>query len=319
MDLEAIRKKWIRDLPRYEQFVEHMKGCLRAALRRERVFAEVSGRAKEVDSLLKKVLRKGYSNCEDVTDRAGTRVVVRFLGDLEIVDAVILRQFQVLWRENKTESLGANQVGYQGLHYDIKLLEARDGYDEFGDLQAEIQVRTLSQDVWSRISHELSYKSDLSIPQEMERRLFCLSALLETADQEFSRLHMEIRRLPNAEVLRVLSSLERQYYRITSWQYDRDLAMQTISALAPLYPEGVLDNSQDHFEDFCSKNGTKLSKIFEDYRRISDRSPFLFQPEAFMIFDLMERDPYVLKEEWERHFPLDELERLAVVWGTSLY
>jgi ppGpp synthetase/RelA/SpoT-type nucleotidyltranferase len=318
MDLEAIRKQWISDQPRQERFVDHMTRELREALRSVGIGGEISGRTKEVDSLLKKVLRKKYSKYEDVTDRAGTRVVVRFLGELATVDQVVFHHFQVLRREDKTALLGANQVGYQGVHYDIKLLETSGGYGEFGDLQAELQVRTLSQDVWSRISHELSYKSDLSIPRELERRLFCLSALLETADQEFSRLHMEIRQLPNAEVLRVLSSLERQYYKFASLQYDRELALQTISALALLYPDGVLDNSQGYFENFCGTNSVKLSKIFEDYSKTSDRSPFLFQPEVLMIFDLLGKDRYTLKEEWEKYFPLGELQRLALAWGTSL-
>jgi ppGpp synthetase/RelA/SpoT-type nucleotidyltranferase len=319
MDLEAIRKRWIRDQPRHKDFVDHMIGELRAALRLGGIYGEISGRTKEVDSLLKKTLRKGYSIYEDITDKAGIRVVVRFLGDIEDVGSVVSRRFRILRREDKTSLLGASQVGYQGVHYDIKLLEASDGFGKFADLQAELQVRTLSQDVWSRISHELSYKSDLSMPREMERRLYCLSALLEVADQEFSRLDMEIRQLPNAEVLRVLSSLERQYYKLTSLQYDRELALQTIAALAPLYPGGVLDDSQTHFEGFCATNSRKLSKIFEEYGGISDHSPFLFQPEVLMIFDLLERNRYVLKDEWEKHFPVDELERLAVVWGTSLH
>jgi len=86
----------------------------------------------------------------------------------------------------------------------------------FVGLHAEIQVRTLAQDVWSRVSHALSYKSEISIPVETERRLFCLSALFEVADREFSRLHEEISQLPNAAVLRVLAALERQYFKLTS-------------------------------------------------------------------------------------------------------
>jgi len=38
-----------------------------------------------------------------------------------------------------------------------------------------------------------------------------------------------------------------------------------------------------------------------------------------MIFDLMERDRYALEAEWEKLFPLDELERLALAWGISLH
>jgi hypothetical protein len=49
---------------------------------------------------------------------------------------------------------------------------------------------------------------------------------------------------------------------------------------------------------------------------VGDYPLFLFQPEALMIFQLLERDKFMLREEWVRHYPVKELEDLAVKWGT---
>jgi putative GTP pyrophosphokinase len=77
--------------------------------------------------------------------------------------------------------LKLDQVGYQGIHYDIKLNDDEVAGTEFDGVWGEIQVRTLAQHLWSDMSHELGYKPELSVPDEMQRRLFRLSALVERA------------------------------------------------------------------------------------------------------------------------------------------
>jgi hypothetical protein len=44
----------------------------------------------------------------------------------------------------------------------------------------------------------------------------------------------------------------------------------------------------------------------------------LFQPEALLIFERLERDPDALVNLWRRYLPYDELEELAVFYGLGV-
>ncbi len=57
--------------------------------------------------------------------------------------------------------------------------------------------------------------------------------------------------------------------------------------------------------------------MFDQYKNIEDRPVFLFQPEAFLILERLERDPHVLEDIWIRRYPREELERLSIAWGTA--
>jgi hypothetical protein len=54
------------------------------------------------------------------------------------------------------------------------------------DCPFEVQIRSLIQDAWSVLDHEIKYKK--SIPNELKRRINVLSALFELADREFKEI-----------------------------------------------------------------------------------------------------------------------------------
>lgn len=92
---------------------------------------------------------------------------------------------------NKNTQLNADQFGYRSLHFVISFNSDRANLPEnvkFRGLKAEIQVRTILQHAWAAIDWKLRYKSVLEAPQEIRRRVFRVSALLELADDEFSYL-----------------------------------------------------------------------------------------------------------------------------------
>src|SRR6185437_7926382 len=62
-----------------------------------------------------------------------------------------------------------------------------------GELQIEIQVRTLAQHIWAAASHKLQYKHEQSVPPPLRRSIHRVSALLEIVDLEFERVLLERR------------------------------------------------------------------------------------------------------------------------------
>lgn len=78
------------------------------------------------------------------------------------------------------------------MHLDLVLKRGNKTRDfkKYGNIQFEIQIRTIIQDAWSMLDHKIKYKK--SIPHMLKRRINRLSALFEIADDEFLRIKEEI-------------------------------------------------------------------------------------------------------------------------------
>lgn len=175
--------------PRYENLVDEVKFALTEYVKLSGITtSEILGRAKSRDSFAKKISRKGYkSPFSEMKDLAASRVVCLFESDLEKVKDLVQQNFEVLELEDKSESLGDSLMGYQGYHLIVRLGPKFKGprYDELKTLYCEIQIRTVLQDAWSKISHQLVYKSEASVPKPFRRSLNNVSALMEIAQSTF--------------------------------------------------------------------------------------------------------------------------------------
>jgi ppGpp synthetase/RelA/SpoT-type nucleotidyltranferase len=316
-DLEPIRSAWLRDRPQYEGLVAYLKPKVEKLLKEAGVWGRVDGRPKDIDSLLKKCLRKPDLDYELISDKAGIRVVTRYLENLPIVCKLIEDNLEVKKKEDFTAELGTRKFGYQGIHLDVVLRGDDPEATRFGARLAEIQLRTQSQHLWCEMAHELNYKPEFDVPKALDRRVNCLSALIETCDREFSSINQEIMQLPDAQPLMVLSVLEKQFYKVSAKHYDRELSVEVIRSLLPLYSKEV-GWFESHFEEFYNREHEKINRMHLLYVGTPNRSIFLYQPEALMIFDLLEKDPFTLNDAWSQRFPERELEWLAVAWGVPL-
>jgi hypothetical protein len=180
----------------------------------------------------------------------------------------------------------------------------------------ELQIRTLSQDVWAEMDHDFSYKSDLPIPQDIKRSIYRLSALLEILDNGCARVRQSIDSLLEVSEYGILSLLEIYFIRFVGLEYDKVLSMEVIRHLVCLYQNASI--VKDTIRNFIERNSTTIQNIFEQYN-IEDEHPILlYQPEIFMIFDRLEADEYKLKDVWLERYPIEELEGIARVWGKPL-
>jgi putative GTP pyrophosphokinase len=172
----------------YENFTERIRKTLDDLLNNI-VEYEIEVTTKSTESLYKKLIRKiKYEKLSDLTDLTGIRIVVKHLSDIEKVCEVIKTNF-VIDEENsinKSEELDIDQFGYLSIHYVVSFPKQRlilPEYKAFKNLKAEIQVRTILQNIWAIISHELEYKVKEDIPKELRREIYRLSALFEVVDK----------------------------------------------------------------------------------------------------------------------------------------
>lgn len=148
----------------------------------------VTSRVKTLDSFVRKVERKNAASpFDEIRDLVGVRVVCLFLSDLPSIGAVIRSTFDVSNEENKIEVAAASSFGYMSVHFDVAMKATYAGprYDMIAGLPLEIQVRTIAMDAWANVSHHLSYRSDVDVPDDLRKDFYALSGLFYVADKHF--------------------------------------------------------------------------------------------------------------------------------------
>lgn len=190
----------------YASFAEAIKGILDAALADNPIHA-IQARAKDFDSFSEKASKRDATTNElkyldplnEITDLAGVRVITYVPKTVEDVEKVIRREFDVQERLDKDAALlGSGQIGYKSIHFLVQLKNDRSHateYSRFDSLIAEIQIRTILQHAWAEMEHDIQYKSDQQIPNELKRRFVALAGLLEIADREFESIQIVDERL----------------------------------------------------------------------------------------------------------------------------
>lgn len=318
MDAEAyaqLQATCIRELPLWQQVADAARRSLIDGLRLAGIEAEVTARAKAVDSILRKLVFKyGTDDVTRATDRAGARVVVHLPSDVEHACEVVRRTFDVVKEEDTADRYEADQFGYRGVHLDAVVTGLPfDPKEIIGMTLCEVQVRTVAEHAWSVLSHLLTYKSpgDDQLPYEMKRRIHRLVAIVELFDQEARGAFEQITNRPEYPVHKLIYDIERLHHRITGLlrRCDADLTAE----LATLY-EGDPSEAVYHFVDM---NTDKMRTVFSAYDE--SISPLLHQPEALVLWERLEHDPVALERRWaEAGYPQVLLENMATVWGIDL-
>jgi len=309
-EVESARTQWLTERPRFEAFGTLLKQRIQKEIANAGIHAEVTSRAKEVHSLVKKLLLKPHHNYETLPDKTGVRVCVRFTREVPPVADIVDRLFAC--RAEKKGGIG-DRVGYSSIHLDTVL---RDNDLDIGlyppaKFRAEVQVRTMAQHLWSEMDHEI-YKGEIVLAPELRRRAVLLAGILELADEEFNRISEAAMKMPDATDLRILHALERQYFKLSSQRGSVELSLAVIRALAPLYSPPPADWDA-YFEALFAQSANSFRALYgsED----PDASAFLHQPEALLIYDRLRRDIYGIKHVWSEHFPPEELQRFAEKFG----
>jgi ppGpp synthetase/RelA/SpoT-type nucleotidyltranferase len=320
MDVEAARVEWVRVRGRHEAFADLLKGRLKTIVQELGIYAEVSARAKETHSLVKKLIKERDHSYETLSDKVGARVVVRYRSELLPLEDCVKQRFDFTGVEDKAAKLGVDKVGYQSIHIDGLALKAGDNEiarfppEEFF---GELQIRTYGQHLWSEVSHDTFYKNDELVnrlPPDLKRRVNLTAGLVEMADREFVRMNDEARPGPDVEVF---NGLEKLYYSVASRRPDVELSLAVINLMLPLYGEqSPQDILQRHVIPTFEQHRRELEAVYSNPDNNYDgASAFFFQPEAFLILDRLHFDRDQLLARWNELFPEKELVRVATNFG----
>lgn len=283
----------------------------------------VQTRAKEVMSFVKKALRGTYVDpMREIGDKAGIRVIVHYEADVTRVEKVVTKLCDVHARESKLEALEYNQLGYLGVHLDVtprgEILPKED--DDLADLHAELQIHTKAQSAWAVVSHDLLYKSPVDVPSDLKRTITRLVALVELFDGEVARFQEQLREHPDFEETKVLEPLDDLLVEFTNRRPDKVLSAWVVPSLVHLHDVPADEVVEAIVQPFIESHREQLHDIYDRYADDDRATPLLFQPEAFLVFAALDKDPYRLREAWPTdRLPLELLEGMANIWGIDLY
>lgn len=201
----------------YEDFIVYRKSyetqaeLIATILRNHPKVHSVKTRVKDPEHLIEKIIRKvgdrrekygeefnftvdNYKN--EITDLLGIRVIHIFKEDWEEIHSFITRMWRVLEivsnvREGdntkKFEELGievcSRLSGYRSVHYIIE------SYPTTQKIMAEIQVRTIFEEGYGEIDHQLRY-SHKQIPEVLAQNLMLLNRIAGSSDEMASLINV---------------------------------------------------------------------------------------------------------------------------------
>ncbi len=166
-------------------------------------------RIKSFNSYYKKVLRQKAQEVGEsrklvcLTDMIGIRVICAFLEDLNEVMNQIKQNFDVIEIEDKGANQSFREFGYESLHILIKIpadcMPVKNTTPALPEnMVCEIQVRTILQDAWAEVEHELIYKSEFNpFDKPLRRKLASINASLSLADTIFQEIRDYQKKLQN--------------------------------------------------------------------------------------------------------------------------
>lgn len=211
-----------------------------------------------------------------LTDMLGIRIICAFLEDLSAVENQLKSLYEITEIEHKGNQNNFKEFGYESVHVLIKIPkscipDAVRPSDLPSDLVCEIQIRTILQDAWAEVEHELVYKSEFSpFDMPLRRKLASMNATLSLADIIFQ----EIRDYQNKLQVEMDERRQSFYFQADELTQEKDgkkeIAAKNIQRVSP-YVRGTIDDLV--LEALHEHNAGNLGRAIEIYTEILKSSP----------------------------------------------
>ncbi len=258
---EEIQKIYQKNLPLWKDILNDISDTISQKFQAEELKFSLKKRVKSLESLNAKkqiLLTQGSDQNQKIKDLLGLRFVVPFLEDVERVVDIIKESFHVVDIERKSEALSYREFAYDSVHLEISLENQNIELPDFCCKACEIQIRTILQEAWAEIEHDLVYKSDIKYPDSraIRKKMAALNANLVLSDMIFQEIRDKQKELE-------------------SWGHERFKELQKRAKEVTLdsLPDYLLVNEKDdNRKDTIKKNLHKALEAHNDenYRRAID-------------------------------------------------
>ena len=192
-DRSAVKKLYTHLLTEHDQLLQKTSKQIQTLAKQEGLSVTIKVRVKSFDSYCDKVRKLSKlqgAELVQITDLLGVRIVCPFLEDIEQMEQLLAQKYEILELEHKAEQHSFREFGYDSIHVLIRT-EPISSPEKlpYSCNVCEIQLRTILQEAWAEVEHELVYKSDLGMPNHtIRRKLASLNASLTLSDLIFQEI-----------------------------------------------------------------------------------------------------------------------------------
>ncbi len=273
-----LEEEYKRRYETYSSLLDRLWRDIKDQLDDTEIRATIKFRVKHFRSWYTKVLARVDHESESIriTDVLGIRVVCPFLQDMTRVTTLLQRHYEVEEIDHKGSDFSYQYFGYQSIHLLIRLPSSEGLENEYP--VCEIQVRTILQEAWAEVEHELVYKSDFTpLDEPLKRKLAALNANLTLSDIMFQEI-----RDYQAQLHQALHKRRQDFYsqvrKVTEVRPGTDEDRESSNRLKAGDTEAAGSPSPDTIDSLLLKgltahNENRLDEAIAIYSRILNLEP----------------------------------------------
>lgn len=191
--LQDISLAYSRHGTNWKQFLNGLGAEIQELLDNQHLHAALKYRVKTLESLSEKrtfLTRSSGETDPVIKDLLGLRIVVPFQEEVEQAVELLREHYTTGAIERKSEKLSFREFAYDSVHVEIPLSDKGPELPVFCKRVVEVQVRTILQDAWAEVEHELIYKNHFRFPnsESIQKKLAAVNASLSLADMIFQEI-----------------------------------------------------------------------------------------------------------------------------------
>ena len=155
----------------------------------------IKSRLKSYSSIKEKLQREGIMATPDqieknLNDIAGVRVICSFLDDVYDIAEALLKQDDIKIIRVKDYIKNPKPNGYRSLHLIIEIPIFLQ--HEKHMVKVEIQLRTIAQDFWASLEHQMRYKKNFEFTEAMGKELLECATMSASLDERIEKLNKTV-------------------------------------------------------------------------------------------------------------------------------
>ena len=154
-----------------------------------------SSRIKSVDSIIRKLERKGYKVTTDnavnkLNDIAGVRIICFFCDDIYRISEAIKNEKDLCIVKEKDYVKKPKKSGYQSVHLIVSVPVTYNNELEY--VRVEIQIRSCAMDYWAELDTQMCYKKNSKDIAVVEKEIQSYSVVMSEMDEKMLELRKKI-------------------------------------------------------------------------------------------------------------------------------
>jgi putative GTP pyrophosphokinase len=151
----------------------------------------IQTRLKTPESIIKKMNKSGlelnlnnvHTNIHDI---AGIRIICKYVPDIHKIVQMLKQDDDLVILREKDYVNNPKESGYRSYHLIVEIpVKLTTGKEK---VTVEIQIRTMSMDFWASLEHEICYKYDGKIPEDVSKELIECSKEVKALDDRMHKL-----------------------------------------------------------------------------------------------------------------------------------